>query len=233
LDGTRSYLVGERSLAVIDPGPNVQTHVRALVVAAGEAEEVRILVTHGHPDHAAAARTLADLLGADVYGPDLPGVVDRVLADGDSVPTDHGPLVAVHTPGHTEDHLCFHLPSEGALFAGDLVLGSGDTTWVAEYSGCVADYFDSLARLRGLSLEIIYPGHGPPLEDPAEALDRFERHRRERVAQVVEALAAPSSDDMQHLLDLVYGDTIPSGLHGAAIRSLGALVDYVKGVRRS
>lgn len=217
---------------MIDPGPDVQEHVRALVVAAGDAEEVRIVLTHGHPDHAEAARPLAKRLGAQVFGPDMPGMVDRVLRDGDSVPTDHGPLVAVHTPGHTENHLCFHLPSEGALFAGDVILGSGDTTWVAEYSGCVADYFESLDRLRGLSLEVIYPGHGPPLEDPADALDRFERHRRERVAQVEKALASLSTDDMQHLLDLVYGDTIPSGLHGAAIRSLGALVDYVKGVGR-
>jgi glyoxylase-like metal-dependent hydrolase (beta-lactamase superfamily II) len=233
LDGTRTYLVGERSLAVIDPGPDVREHVRALVVAAAGAERVRILLTHGHPDHAAAARPLADRLGAEVFGPAMPGVVDRVLADGDSVDTDHGALIAVHTPGHTEDHLCFHMPSERALFAGDLLLGTGDTTWVAEYSGCVADYFDSLERLRHLALEVIYPGHGPPLEDPADAIDRFERHRRERVRQVQEALAALSTEDMQHLLDLVYGDTVPPGLHGAAIRSLGALVDYVKGVRRS
>ena len=163
----------------------------------------------------------------------MEGVVDRVIRDGDSVDTELGPLVAVHTPGHTEDHLCFHLPSQGALFAGDLLLGTGDTTWVAEYSGCVADYFDSLARLRELALRVIYPGHGPPLDDPAEAIDRFERHRRERVAQVEEALAAMSSDDLEHLLELVYGDSIPAGLHGAAIRSLGALVDYVNGVRRS
>jgi len=220
-------------LAVIDPGPDVQAHVRALVVAAAEAEHVHILLTHGHPDHTEAARPLADRLGAEVLGPELEGVVDRVIRDGDSVGTDHGALVAVHTPGHTEDHLCFHLPSQGALFAGDLLLGTGDTTWVAEYPGCVADYFDSLARLRRLELRVIYPGHGPPLDDPAAAIDRFERHRRERVAQVEEALAALSSDDMDDLLDLVYGDSVPSGLHGAAIRSLGALVDYVKGVRRS
>lgn len=231
MDGTRSYLVGERSVAVIDPGPDVQAHVRALVVAAAEADEVRIVLTHGHPDHAAAARPLADRLGAEVFGPEMPGVVDQVLHDGDAVDTDHGALVAVHTPGHTEDHLCFHLRAEGALFAGDLILGQGDTTWVAEYPGCVADYFDSLARLRALNLAVIYPGHGPRLDDPADAIGRFERHRRERVAQVEEALASLSGDDVRDLLDFVYGDKIPPGLEGAAARSLGALVDYVKGVR--
>ena len=225
--------MGERSIAVIDPGPDVQAHVRALVVAAAAADEVRVVLTHGHPDHAAAARPLADELGAEVFGPEMPGIVDRVLHDGDAVETDHGTLVAVHTPGHTEDHLCFHLSAEGALFAGDLILGQGDTTWVAEYPGCVADYFDSLARLRAMDLAVIYPGHGPPLDDPADAIDRFERHRRERVAQVEDALASMSGDDIKDLLDFVYGDTIPSGLEGAAARSLGALVDYVKGVRRA
>ena len=233
MDGTRTYLVGERRLAVIDPGPDVQAHVRALVVAAADAEQVTIVLTHGHPDHAEAARPLAERLGAEVLGPEMEGVVDRVIRDGDSVDTDHDRLIAVHTPGHTEDHLCFHLPSQRALFAGDLLLGAGDTTWVAEYEGCVADYFDSLARLRELELRVVYPGHGPPLDDPAEAIDRFERHKRERVVQVEEALAAMSSDDMEDLLDRVYGDAIPSGLHGAAIRSVGALVDYLHGVRRS
>jgi glyoxylase-like metal-dependent hydrolase (beta-lactamase superfamily II) len=233
LDGTRSYLVGERSVAVIDPGPDVQAHVRALVVAAANADEVRIVLTHGHPDHAAAARPLADQLGAEVFGPEMPGVVDHVLRDGDAVDTDHGALVALHTPGHTEDHLCFHLPAEGALFSGDLILGEGDTTWVAEYPGCVADYFDSLARLRGMDLRVIYPGHGPRLDDPADAIARFEGHRRERVSQVEEALASLSGDDVRDLLDFVYGDKIPPGLEGAALRSLGALVDYVKGVRRA
>lgn len=218
---------------MIDPGPDVHIHVRALFVAAAGADDVRIVLTHGHPDHAAAARPLADRLDAEVLGPELPGIVDRVLNDGEMVTTDHGDLIALHTPGHTEDHLCFHWPAEHALFAGDLLLGQGDTTWVAEYPGCVADYFASLERIRQLDLHVIYPAHGPPLEDPAEAIERFERHRRERVRQVEEALATLSSEDVHDLLDRVYGDTVPSGLEGAALRSLGALVDYVKGVRRS
>jgi glyoxylase-like metal-dependent hydrolase (beta-lactamase superfamily II) len=78
----------------------------------------------------------------------MPGVVDHVLRDGDAVDTDHGALVALHTPGHTRITSA-STAGEGALFAGDLILGEGDTTWVAEYPGCVADYFDSLARLRG------------------------------------------------------------------------------------
>ena len=219
-------------MAVIDPGPDAQAHVRALVMATREADEVRILLTHGHADHAAAARPLADALGAEVLGPRLPEV-DRVLDDGAAVETDQGSLVAVHTPGHALEHLCFHWPAARALFAGDLLLGQGDTTWVAEYPGCVADYFDSLERLRGLDLDVIYPTHGPPLEDAAAAIERFEAHRRERVRQVEAALPKLPRFDVDDLMTHVYGDTVPEGLHGAAARSLAALVDYVRGVRRT
>lgn len=229
LDGTRTHLVGTRELAIIDPGPDVEDHVRALVVEAAGAETVRVLLTHHHPDHAASARAVAERLDAEVLGPAMPGVVDRALLDGDQASTDAGPLVAVHTPGHTADHLCYFQPATGALFAGDVVLGQGDTTWVAEYPGCVADYFRSLARLRELPLGTIYSAHGPPLEDPVEALDRFERHKRARVRQVEEALSAMPDGDLDDLLALVYGDTVPSGLAGAAARSVAALVDYVRG----
>jgi glyoxylase-like metal-dependent hydrolase (beta-lactamase superfamily II) len=232
LDGTRTYLVGNRRVVVIDPGPDAQAHVRALVMAAREADEVRIVLTHGHADHAAAARPVADALGAEVLGPPLPEV-DRVIGDGDAIETDQGPLVAIHTPGHTLDHLCFHWPVARALFAGDLLLGEGDTTWVAEYRGCVADYFDSLERLREIDLDVIYPAHGPPLEDAAGAIDRFEAHRRERVRQVEAALRELSRFDVDELMTHVYGDTVPDGLHGAAARSLAAVVDYVRGVRRT
>src|SRR5690606_35525948 len=106
----------------------------------------------GHPDHAEAARPLAAELGAEVWGPDLPGIVDRVVDDGALIEAEGVTLRAVHTPGHTQDHLCFHWLEARALFAGDHLLGEGDTTWVAEYPGCVADYFRSIDRLRALDL---------------------------------------------------------------------------------
>ena len=117
-----------------------------------------------------------------------------------------------------------------ALFAGDLLLGEGDTTWVAEYRGCMADYLASLEQLRGLELDVVYPAHGPPLDDPDDAITRFTDHKRIRIRQVEEALKALPGAEIDALLDHVYGDTIPSGLRPAAARSLGALVDYVRGV---
>lgn len=221
-------------MVVIDPGPDVDDHVRALASRMAAADRATILLTHGHGDHAGATDRLVEATGAPVHAPEgmeeygVTGV-DEVLRDGDTVATDVGSLRAVHTPGHTPEHLCFLWEERRALFAGDLVLGEGDTTWVAEYPGCVADYLDSMASMRELDLDVIYPAHGPALSDPAEVWDRFEGHRRTRIDQVRQALTSAPGADLDELLDLVYGDRLPAEMRGAAARSLGALVEYVRG----
>ena len=195
-----------------------------------------MLVTHGHPDHAPAARPLTDALGdvgvaAEVLGP--PGLdgVERPLVEGDRIATDAGELVAVETPGHALDHLAFHWPHRRALFAGDLLLGKGDTVWVGEYAGSVADYLRSLERVRFLDLDVVYPAHGPPLTDVTEALDRFAAHRRERIRQVAAALALHPGADAEELLDRVYGSALPSGVRRAALMSMEALKAHVEAAR--
>ena len=215
-------------MAVIDPGPDVGNHVRALALAVRDASETMIVLTHGHRDHAGATRSLADATGAEVWGPESVEHVDNLMRDGDVVATDEGHLVAVHTPGHTVDHLCFYWPERRALFAGDMLLGRGDTTWVAEYPGCVADYFNSINRLRELDISVAYPAHGPPLEDVAKALDRFARHRRIRVRQVEHALTGHEDATVDELFDIVYGGSLPLGMDEAAKLSLAALLEYVR-----
>ncbi len=110
---------------------------------------------------------------------------------------------------------------------GDLFLGVGDTTWVAEYSGCVADYLRSIGTVRNLDLAVMYPTHGPPLVDPTEAVDRFEAHRRRRIEQARQAISDYPEADIEGLLDAVYGQELPDALRGAARHSLSALVEYV------
>jgi glyoxylase-like metal-dependent hydrolase (beta-lactamase superfamily II) len=228
LDGTRTYRVGEREVALVDPGPDVDAHVRALASWVEGAEAVRIVLTHGHHDHAGAARALSGMLGVPVLGPAGVPQVDVSLADGDEVPTDLGALVAVHTPGHSADHLSYYWPSRRALFVGDLMLGRGDTTWVGEYPGCVADYLASLRRVRALAPEILYPAHGPPIQDVPAALERYERHRRERIHQVETALADRPDATAEDLVRAVYGIELPSAVRQAATLSLQALVDHVR-----
>ncbi|HUF74662.1 MAG TPA: MBL fold metallo-hydrolase [Longimicrobiales bacterium] len=236
LDGTRTYLVGARRLAIIDPGPDAQAHLEAVAEAARGAEAAAILVTHGHPDHAPGAAGLARALegagvAVEVLGPAGVEGVARALSDGDAVPTDEGDLLAIETPGHARAHLSFHWPARSALFAGDLLLGKGDTVWVGEYAGSVADYMRSLERVRALGLRVIYPAHGPPLEDPQEALDRFAAHRRERIRQVEAALAEHPQAGVDELLELVYGTALPAAAQRAARMSMEALKAHVEEAR--
>lgn len=229
LDGTRAHLVGEDRAALIDPGPDVASHVRALARLASGAREVIVLVTHAHADHAGAARRVADELGARVAGPEDVSGVDEILSDADRISTDAGSLVAVDTPGHTRHHLCFHWPEARAVFVGDLLLGRGETTWVGEYPGCVADYLHSLARLAALRPQVLFPAHGPPIDDPAAVLARYEAHRRARIRQVEEALRERPDADARELLDVVYPEPLPDRVRRAALLSVEALVHHVQG----
>lgn len=230
LDGTRTYRIGRRSTVVLDPGPDAVDHVRALVAWVADAAEVRVVVTHGHRDHAGGARRLAEALGVAVMGPAGVDVVETPLSDGDAVRTDAGALRAVRTPGHAEHHLCFHWPEREAVFVGDLMLGRGDTTWVGEYRGCVADYLESLGRVRRLGTCVIYPAHGDPITDVEAALDRYEAHRRGRIRQVEEALAAAPDATLDELMRSVYGTEVSRGAERAARASLGALVEHVRSI---
>ncbi len=231
LDGTRTYRIGRQRAALIDPGPDVGSHVRAIASWLSDADSVEIVLTHGHADHAGSAPALSDALAARVRGPEGAPGVDEPLRAGDEVGTDEGTLVAIPTPGHTPDHLCFHWPDRKALFAGDLLLGEGDTTWVAGYPGCVADYLESLERIRLLFPDCIYPAHGPPITDVPAALARYEGHRRRRIAQVRRVLEAHPGASPEELLEAVYGPALPAGVHDAARASVEALADHVRGAQ--
>lgn len=231
MDGTRTYLVGRGEVAVIDAGPALEAHLDALVEEVRGASHVSVVVTHGHPDHAPGARALAARLGTDLCGPDGVEGVTKPLADGDLLHTDEGDLVVVDTPGHARHHIGLHWPARRAFFAADLLLGKGDTVWVGEYAGSVSDYLDSLDRVRQLDLAMIYPAHGPALEQPKEALERFEAHRRERIRQMAAMLRERPGANADELLDVVYGGSLPEGARKAALRSLDALKAHVEGRR--
>lgn len=183
-----------------------------------------VLVTHDHGDHAAGARELGRRVGAEVWGPGEA----HDLHDGQAFATDAGTIVAISTPGHARRHFCFHIADPGAVFTGDMILGDGDTTWVGEYPGGVADYLASLDRLEALEATILYPGHGKPLRDPASAIARFRRHRLKRIDQVSRAITATGGTDVRTLTRHVYGDLPPDIFEMAASGVVGIL-DYLSG----
>ncbi len=227
LDGTRTHIVGRETPAVVDPGPDDPGHLRALEAAVADARRVAVLVTHDHDDHSGCARAFADACAAPLLGPCRDA--DAALGDGAAVSTDHGALIAVETPGHSARHLCFHWPRGQALFAGDLMLGEGATTWVGEYRGSVRDYLASLERIRALSPKVIYPAHGPPLEDVSGATAAYRAHRLARIEQTREARRARPGATQAELARVVYGIGLPPALAAAAAASIAAMLDYLDG----
>jgi glyoxylase-like metal-dependent hydrolase (beta-lactamase superfamily II) len=225
LTGTNTYLVddGAASLAVIDPGPDDPRHLAAIIAAAEPLGRITaVLVTHHHSDHLPAARLLCAQTGATLAGhADLPGV-QRALRDGESA---FGPLVALETPGHTRDSLCFWDPAERVLFTGDLIAGQG-TVIVDDQPGALADYLASLERLLTIGPTTLYPGHGPVVEDGLGKVREYLDHRRQRVQQVVDALGRRTSATVDELVSLIYPD-VAFNLVAMAARNVRANLDFL------
>jgi len=237
--GTGTYIVGRGDVAVIDPGPDMPQHVKALL-AAVNGESVRaILVTHTHRDHSPAAAPLAAATGAPVLGcaphgagrsdthveegADRDYSPDRILDDGESVEGHGWSLTALQTPGHTSNHLCFALDQENAVFSGDHVMG-WSTTVIAPPDGDMALYMASLERMAARRDAVLWPTHGPPIRQPQRYLRQLIAHRRGREA-AIRAMLAEGPCRMDDIVDALYRD-IPQPLRPAAALSvLAHLID--------
>lgn len=242
--GTWTHLVGERELAVIDPGPEDQRHLDALVAAIAGRPVKAIVVTHNHRDHSPLAPALAQATGAPIVGAapialsddgprvddgfDFAYAPDRVLADGEVLAGDGWALTALATPGHTSNHLSFVLDDPDgrghALFSGDHVMG-WSTTVVSPPDGDMTDYMASLERLLAREDDrIYYPAHGDPVDNPRRLVRGLLGHRKQREGQILRLLKAGEG----HLPDLVAKMYVglDDRLVGAAKRSvLAHLID--------
>lgn len=225
--GTNTYFVGERELAVIDPGPPDDSHLAALV-AHGAGRIRWILCTHTHRDHSPAAAALAAATGAQVVGmPPPPGprqdetfAPRRVPRDGEALELGGIMLTAIHTPGHASNHLCFRLAQTGMLFTGDHVM-QGSTVVIAPPDGNMRAYLASLARLLEFEIPIIAPGHGYLIGAAHRELRKLVAHRLWREARVRDAVARLAPASVEALLEEVYPDVRPV-LRGPAALSLQA-----------
>jgi glyoxylase-like metal-dependent hydrolase (beta-lactamase superfamily II) len=224
--GTNTYILGERQLAVIDPGPMDNAHLERLC-ALGDIAWV--LVTHTHKDHSPAAQALAARTGATLMG--MPGPADghqdvsmqphHRLVDGETLTTPEFSLTAVHTPGHVDNHFCFLHQASGLLFTGDHVM-QGATVVIIPPSGDMQAYIRSLEHIIALPVTALAPGHGHLLDAPKSYLSALIQHRLAREQKIIVALRQlPQSGLMDQLTQLAYRD-VDASLHAWAIYSLWA-----------
>lgn len=230
--GTGTYLVGEDEVAVVDPGPDLPGHVRAIEDAVGSATVSHILVTHTHRDHSRAARLLQQRTGAPTYGwgphpagtgdqgaeeaGDTEFVPDVTVRHGDMIGAHGWTIECLHTPGHISNHVCYALIEESRLFTGDHVMG-WSTSVVSPPEGHMGDYLNSLVLLLARNDETYWPTHGPPVHDPRTLVRAFIAHRQHREDQILDCLAEGLTT-IDRMVPVIYADVAPQ-LHAAAARS--------------
>jgi glyoxylase-like metal-dependent hydrolase (beta-lactamase superfamily II) len=210
LEGTNTWVVGRDPSIVIDPGPDDIAHLDEVALEAGPV--ALVLVTHDHPDHAPGALPFAGRVGAPVHAWRMPGaepIRDRQVFHAGSTT-----LTAIHAPGHSADHVVFHVPSASAMFTGDVVLGHG-TSFIDPPDGDLAKYLRSLSRLQELQPRVLYPGHGPIVLHAEAKLREYAAHRAEREGQIVLALA-PGPRTIVDIVEEVYAG------YAAEVRPLAA-----------
>jgi glyoxylase-like metal-dependent hydrolase (beta-lactamase superfamily II) len=231
--GTGTYVVGEGEVAIIDPGPDMPEHIEALLASLS-------VVTHTHRDHSPAARAVKEATGAPTYGfgPHAGGrrgepgaeeggdwdfVPDVVVRDGDAIDGGTWRFEAVHTPGHTSNHLCFALPDSDVLFSGDHVMG-WSTSVVAPPDGDMAAYMGSLDKLLARHDAVYWPTHGPAITEPARHVRAFVAHRREREAGIIDCLKA-GIDSVDAMVERLYVGLNPALRRAAGRSVLAHLID--------
>ncbi|MGE0501530.1 MAG: MBL fold metallo-hydrolase [Rhizobiaceae bacterium] len=244
--GTNSYIVGRDTVAVIDPGPDDDAHLAALVAAIDGRPVSHILVSHTHRDHSPLAARLKRGTGAVTVGEgrhrpsrplnlgelnpldasaDLEFEPDIVLRDGESIDGDGWRLTAVHTPGHTANHIGLALEGTGILFSADHVMAWA-TSIVAPPDGAMSDYMASLDKLLGREDRLYLPGHGGPVTSPAAFVRALKAHRKMRERAIVQRLR-DGDRAIPDMVKAIYRDTDPRLHQAAALSVMAHLEDLV------
>lgn len=238
--GTGTYILGTGKVAVIDPGPDDEAHIDAILAGLPGEEVSHILVTHTHMDHSPGCRPLQAKTGAPTYaygphgagkieqgvqveeGGDMDFEPDHLVTHGDIITGEDWTVECVYTPGHTSNHLCFALQEQKALFTGDHVMG-WSTSIISPPDGDMADYMQSLELLLTRDDDIYWPTHGPSIIDPKTHVQAYIDHRLEREQQIL-ACIDQGTHQIREMVPLMYRDT-PEFMYPAAARSVLAAME--------
>ncbi len=242
--GTGTYIVGRGKVAIIDAGPDLAGHVDAVLAAVRGETVTHLVVTHTHIDHSPATRHIKAATGAPSYGfgphgggegpaveegADRDFVPDHRVEDGAAIEGDGWTLEAVHTPGHTSNHLCFALAEERALFSGDHVMG-WSTTVVSPPDGDMGAYMASLEKLKARDEAAYWPTHGPPIPKPQRFVGKLLSHRRQREAEILSAVVGGAAT-IPEIVALRYRGLDPRLRPAAARTVLAHLIHLVESGR--
>lgn len=248
--GTNTFLLGDTKLCIIDPGPDSDAHLEALIVAIGAATVSHIIVTHNHLDHSPLAKRLSETTGARIYAygnhfagrsPIMAGLAaqglagggegidsdfapDVALADGEIITTPDWTLTVSHTPGHIGNHIS--LIWGDTVFSGDHVMGWASSL-VSPPDGDLTDFMTSCHKLRSLNARILYPAHGAPITSPNARIDWLISHRLAREAQVIDCLSK-GARTAPEITDMIYTEIAPALLPAAQRNVFAHLVDLAQ-----
>ena len=230
--GTGTYIIGNKNIAVIDPGPIDNDHYNAIMKATSEQKITHILLTHNHNDHSPLAKKLKSETDAKIYYKNLSNIElaqddfeegydrniegDIELKDGDKIETDEWSIEAIHTPGHTSNHICYALLDENILFSGDHVMG-WSTTVIVPPDGNMDDYIISLEKLLSRREEKFFPTHGPVIDEPKKLVSYYISHRLNREKQIIDAIKK-GNNKISEIVKMIYKD-VDKSLHPAAAMS--------------
>jgi glyoxylase-like metal-dependent hydrolase (beta-lactamase superfamily II) len=225
--GTNTYLLGEREVCVVDPGPHDVRHLESILAAAGSA--IRwVLTTHTHGDHSPLAAELARITGAQVIGMPPPGdgrqdetfKPHRVPRDAERLILGDCEVIAIHTPGHASNCVCYLLENQRLLITGDHVL-EGVTPVILPPDGDMSAYLQSIEKLFAYGFDRIAPGHGDVMERGKQVLEALRAHRLAREDKVLRSLRKLNNASLETLTPVVYDD-VPVDRHQWARLTLEA-----------